>query len=163
MWTLLIELEEKFETLFQCSSFNAFGSSWKQMVLGINGWPHWPVITSCYHANEMAVSSKERRKRGEWRICERLLVTQLNLRSSRTRSDVTPWWDWLEPDINCRPSGSLVDSWFTIQIDGGMILCCRANLVMLILPSFIGVSLFCYFRVICIGSVRFFFEYFLYS
>lgn len=41
--------------------------------------------------------TKERRKREEWRICERLLVTQLNLRSSRTRSDVTTWWDW--PDI----------------------------------------------------------------
>lgn len=93
----LIELEEKFVALFPCSSFKAFGSSWKQMVLGINGWPHWPVITSCYHANEMAVPSKERRKREEWRICERLLVTQLNLRSSRTRSDVTTWWDW--PDI----------------------------------------------------------------
>lgn len=139
------------------SSFNAFGSSWKQMVLGINGWPHWPVITSCYHANEMAVSSKERRKRGEWRICERLLVTQLNLRSSRTRSDVTPWWDWPGPDINCRPSGSLVDGWSTIQIGDGMILCYRR---ILFISSCHPLLVFHYFRIIVLD---FFFNSFIFK
>lgn len=55
------------------------------------------ALASNYELLPRERDGKERRKREEWRICERLLVTQLNLRSSRTRSDVTAWWDW--PDI----------------------------------------------------------------
>ena len=45
----------------------------------------------------------KRRREESGRICERSLVTQLNLRSSRTRSDVIVAEVAPRPDINCRP------------------------------------------------------------
>lgn len=57
--------------------------------------------------------------------------------------------------INCRPSGSLVDNWSTIQIGAAMILCCRR-----ISLSHLGI-LYCCFIILLfssyrVGSVKFF-------
>lgn len=76
------------------------------MVSGINGSPHRPVITSCYHARD------EREGRPWIRRC---LVTQLNLRSTRTRSDVA---GSMGADINCgAPVWVISDWWWSIKVD----------------------------------------------
>lgn len=56
----------------------------------------WPVITSCYRANRDELDRDQKpptqaqsRGRGRRLWIGRWLVTQLNLRSTRTRSDVT--------------------------------------------------------------------------
>lgn len=65
---------------------------WKQMVPGINGWPHWSVITSCYHASGMK-TGKERRK--DLRTFARYTIKFTIDRNA------------IGPDINCRPPGSV--------------------------------------------------------
>lgn len=78
------------------------------MVPRINGSPHRPVITSCYHARD------ERGRPDSWiRHC---LVTQLNLRSTRTRSDIAGSMGGA--DINRGASvWVILDWWWSIKVD----------------------------------------------